>query len=59
MMTTLSPTTTPLLCYGITVDHTYITHYGTLRGAITNFGLGSLGRNDTNTTNGDLSKLVN
>jgi len=47
--------------YGITpntTDNTYITHYGTLRGSITNFGLGSLGRNDTNATNGDLSLLI-
>ncbi|KAF8333730.1 hypothetical protein F5887DRAFT_1259833 [Amanita rubescens] len=57
-------TTTPLLRYcSVTVSPptpsiTHITHYWTLRGAITNFGLGSLGRNDTNTTNGDLSKLV-
>jgi hypothetical protein len=42
-----------------TTDDTYITHYGTLRGTITNFGLGSLGRNDTNATNGDLSMLIN
>ncbi|ODQ73978.1 hypothetical protein LIPSTDRAFT_71059 [Lipomyces starkeyi NRRL Y-11557] len=42
-----------------TTDDTYITHYGILRGAITNFGLGSLGRNDTNATNGDLSMFVN
>ena len=52
---------TLLFGYGITpntVDDTYITHYGTLRGSITNFGLGSLGRNDTNATNGDLSMLV-
>jgi hypothetical protein len=41
-----------------TTDDTYITHYGTLRGTISNFGLGSLGRNDTNVTNGDLSRLV-
>ncbi|KAH8556761.1 hypothetical protein BGW37DRAFT_448703 [Umbelopsis sp. PMI_123] len=53
---------TLLFGYGITpntTDDTYITHYGTLRGSITNFGLGSLGRNDTNVTNGDLSMLVN
>ncbi|KAH8694228.1 hypothetical protein BGW36DRAFT_300152 [Talaromyces proteolyticus] len=37
-----------------TKDDTYITHYGVLRGAIQNFGLGSLGRNDTNATNGNL-----
>jgi Phosphoesterase family len=52
---------TLLFGHGITpntTDNTYITHYGTLRGSITNFGLGSLGRNDTNTTNGDLSTLV-
>jgi hypothetical protein len=52
---------TLLFGYGITpntTDDTYITHYGTLRGSITNFGLGSLGRNDTNATNGDLSTMV-
>ena len=52
---------TLLFGHGITPntkDDTYITHYGALRGAITNFGLGSLGRNDTNTTNGDLSTLI-
>jgi hypothetical protein len=52
---------TLLFGHGITPgskDDTYITHYGTLRGSITNFGLGSLGRNDTNATNGDLSLLV-
>jgi hypothetical protein len=52
---------TLLFGHGITpntTDDTYITHYGTLRGSITNFGLGSLGRNDTNATNGDLSLLV-
>ncbi|KAF4161994.1 hypothetical protein CNMCM6936_002715 [Aspergillus lentulus] len=35
---------------GITLDtenDSYMTHYGVLRGAIQNFGLGSLGRNDT------------
>ena len=42
-----------------TTDNTYITHYGTLRGSINNFGLASLGRKDTNVTNGDLSALVN
>lgn len=41
-----------------TEDSTYITHYGLLRGAIQNFGLGSLGRNDTNATNGNLFDLV-
>ncbi|KAK9367582.1 hypothetical protein V1509DRAFT_144733 [Lipomyces kononenkoae] len=41
-----------------TTDDSYITHYGVLRGSITNFGLGSLGRNDTNATNGDLTKFV-
>lgn len=53
---------TILFGHGITPntkDDTYITHYGALRGAITNFGLGSLGRNDTNGTNGDLTLLVN
>jgi hypothetical protein len=53
---------TLLFGHGITpntVDHTYITHYGTLRGTINNFNLGSLGRNDTNVTNGDLAALVN
>ncbi|RHZ50289.1 hypothetical protein CDV55_101342 [Aspergillus turcosus] len=52
---------TLLFGYGVTPnskDDTYITHYGTLRGAITNFGLGSLGRNDTNATNGNLAELV-
>ena len=52
---------TLLFGFGITpntTDDTYITHYGTLRGSITNFGLGSLGRNDTNATNGDLSLLI-
>jgi Phosphoesterase family len=52
---------TLLFGYGITPntrDNTYVTHYGTLRATITNFGLGSLGRNDTNATNGDLSLLV-
>lgn len=42
-----------------TSDDTYITHYGLLRGVINNFSLGSLGRNDTNATNGDLYMLVN
>ena len=41
-----------------TKDDTYITTYGLLRGAIQNFGLGSLGRNDTNTTNGNLYDLI-
>ncbi|KAF7157244.1 hypothetical protein CNMCM5623_001367 [Aspergillus felis] len=41
-----------------TKDDSYITHYGVLRGAIQNFGLGSLGRNDTNATNGNLFDLV-
>lgn len=41
-----------------TKDDSYITHYGVLRGAITNFGLGSLGRNDTNATNGNLALLL-
>ncbi|KAJ5770683.1 uncharacterized protein N7511_002734 [Penicillium nucicola] len=41
-----------------TTDDTYITHYGFMRGAIQNFGLGSLGRNDTNATNGNLYDLV-
>ncbi|RSH82921.1 hypothetical protein EHS25_005911 [Saitozyma podzolica] len=41
-----------------TMDDTYITHYGALIGAINNFGLGSLSRNDTNVTNGDLTNLV-
>lgn len=53
---------TILFGHGITPntkDDTYITHYAALRGAITNFGLGSLGRNDTNATNGDLTLLVN
>ncbi|KAA8898651.1 hypothetical protein FN846DRAFT_991457 [Sphaerosporella brunnea] len=53
---------TLLFGHGITPntkDDTYITHYGLLRGAINNFGLGSLGRNDTNATNGDLSLLLN
>jgi len=31
-----------------TKDDTYITTHGILRAAIQNFGLGSLGRNDTN-----------
>ena len=42
-----------------TKDDTYITHYGLLRGVIQNFNLGSLGRNDTNATNGNLYDLVN
>lgn len=42
-----------------TKDDSYITHYGFLRGAIQNFGLGSLGRNDTNVTNGNLVDLIN
>lgn len=42
-----------------TEDNSYITHYGLLRGAIQNFGLGSLGRNDTNATNGNLFDLIN
>lgn len=42
-----------------TKDDSYITHYGLLRGAIQNFGLGSLGRNDTNATNGNLFDLIN
>ncbi|CAI7624679.1 unnamed protein product [Penicillium pancosmium] len=41
-----------------TEDDTYITTYGLLRGAIQNFGLGSLGRNDTNATNGNLYELI-
>ncbi|KAJ5601230.1 hypothetical protein N7510_010764 [Penicillium lagena] len=41
-----------------TKDHTYMTTYGLLRGTIQNFGLGSLGRNDTNATNGNLFDLV-
>ncbi|KAJ5819438.1 hypothetical protein N7474_005029 [Penicillium riverlandense] len=41
-----------------TEDNTYITTYGLLRGAIQNFGLGSLGRNDTNATNGNLYELI-
>ncbi|KAJ6143133.1 hypothetical protein N7471_002586 [Penicillium samsonianum] len=41
-----------------TKDDTYITTYGLLRGAIQNFGLGSLGRNDTNATNGNLYDLI-
>lgn len=41
-----------------TKDDSYITHYGVLRGAIANFGLGSLGRNDTNSTNGNLMSLL-
>ncbi|KAJ6088728.1 hypothetical protein N7486_009989 [Penicillium sp. IBT 16267x] len=53
---------TILFGHGITPntqDNTYMTHYGVLRGAIANFGLGSLGRNDTNATNGDISLLIN
>jgi hypothetical protein len=42
-----------------TQDDTYVTHYAALRAVINNFGLGSLGRNDTNATNGDLSSLIN
>lgn len=42
-----------------TKDDTYVTHYGLLRGVIQNFNLGSLGRNDTNATNGNLHDLVN
>lgn len=52
---------TILFGHGITPntqDDSYITHYGLLRGVIHNFGLGSLGRNDTNCTNGDLYDLV-
>lgn len=52
---------TLLFGYGVTPnteDDTYFAHYGLLRGAISNFGLGSLGRNDTNSTNGDLSSFV-
>ncbi|KAE8345153.1 hypothetical protein BDV24DRAFT_159990 [Aspergillus arachidicola] len=41
-----------------TTSDSYITLYGMLRGAIQNFGLGSLGRNDTNATNGNLFDLV-
>ncbi|KFZ02186.1 hypothetical protein V501_09630 [Pseudogymnoascus sp. VKM F-4519 (FW-2642)] len=41
-----------------TRDDSYITHYGLLRGAISNFGLGSLGRNDTNATNGNLAMVL-
>jgi hypothetical protein len=53
---------TILFGHGITPntkDNSYFTHYGALRGVITNFGLGSLGRNDTNATNGDLTYFVN
>ncbi|KNG80583.1 hypothetical protein ANOM_010984 [Aspergillus nomiae NRRL 13137] len=53
--------TTILFGAGITpntTDDSYLTLYGMLRGAIQNFGLGSLGRNDTNTTNGNLFDLV-
>ncbi|KAK3938222.1 hypothetical protein QBC46DRAFT_390688 [Diplogelasinospora grovesii] len=39
-------------------DDTYITPYGMLRGVISNFGLGSLGRNDTNATNGNLASIL-
>lgn len=42
-----------------TEDDSYITHYGLLRGTISNFGLGSLGRNDTNATNGNLALVLN
>jgi hypothetical protein len=52
---------TLLFGHGITpntTDDRYHTHYGTLRGTINNWGLGTLGRNDTNTTNGDLSMFV-
>ena len=42
-----------------TTSDNYITHYGLLRGAIENFQLGSLGRNDTNATNGNLYDMVN
>jgi hypothetical protein len=42
-----------------TEDNTYITHYGMLPGAISSFGLESLGRNDTNATNSELLDLVN
>ncbi|KUJ06295.1 uncharacterized protein LY89DRAFT_769550 [Mollisia scopiformis] len=42
-----------------TQDPAYITHYGVLKGTIANFNLGSLGRNDTNATNGNLAVLVN
>ncbi|KAJ9306472.1 hypothetical protein DTO217A2_4018 [Paecilomyces variotii] len=41
-----------------TTDDSYITLYGLLRGTIQNFGLGSLGRNDTNATNGNLFDVV-
>lgn len=41
-----------------TVDNSYVTLYGMLRGAIQNFGLGSLGRNDTNASNGNLFDVV-
>jgi len=41
-----------------TKDDTCMTHYGLLRGVAMNFGLGSLGRNDTNTTNGYLRSFV-
>jgi hypothetical protein len=52
---------TLLFGYGITPnswDDTYITHYGMLRGAMDNFDLGALGRNDTNATNGNVLDLV-
>ncbi|KAJ5343500.1 hypothetical protein N7541_007978 [Penicillium brevicompactum] len=42
-----------------TTDESYITTYGLLRGAIQNFGLGSLGRNDTNATNGNMYDMIN
>lgn len=41
-----------------TQDDSYITHYGVLRGVISNFDLGSLGRNDTNSTNGNLASIL-
>ena len=41
-----------------TKDDAYITHSGVLRGAIQIFGLGSLGRTDTNATNGNLFDLI-
>jgi hypothetical protein len=42
-----------------TKNDTYFTQYGLLRGVIDNFGLGSLGRNDTNATNGNLYDFIN
>lgn len=42
-----------------TTDDSYITLYGMLGGAMQNFGLGSLGCNDINATNGNLFDLVN